>query len=84
MRRPVIAAADLDFLRAGDPSSGGDPLADAGLDLPSAVARLEVAMIRQALDASRGNRTAAARQLGIHRQLLHEKIRRYGLDSNEG
>ncbi|TXM83127.1 helix-turn-helix domain-containing protein, partial [Methylobacterium sp. WL116] len=32
-----------------------------------------------ALEASGGNRTAAARRLGIQRQLLYAKIERYGL-----
>ena len=48
-------------------------------DLPSAVARLEAAMIRKALDACGGNRTEAARRLNINRQLLYTKMQRYGL-----
>ncbi len=38
-------------------------------------------MIRRALRVSGGNRAEAARQLGIHRQLLHAKIARYGLEA---
>jgi DNA-binding NtrC family response regulator len=49
-------------------------------DLPSATARLEAMLIRRALARSGGNRAEAARALGIHRQLLYAKIRRYGLD----
>ena len=37
-------------------------------------------MIRRALEDSGGNRSEAARRLGIHRQLLHEKLRRYEID----
>ena len=37
-------------------------------------------MIRRALAACGGNRAEAARRLGIHRQLLYEKMRRYGLE----
>jgi len=48
--------------------------------LPGAVAQLEQAMIRSALAAAAGNRSEAARRLGIHRQLLHEKLRRYGIE----
>ena len=33
-----------------------------------------------ALASCGGNRTEAARRLNIHRQLLYEKMRRYGLD----
>jgi two-component system NtrC family response regulator len=77
-RRPVIAATDLDFLdvaaKPADP--GTDWLAG---ELPDAVARLEAAMIRRALADCAGNRAEAARRLGIHRQLLYEKLRRYGI-----
>src|SRR5207253_8562734 len=48
--------------------------------LSEAVARLEEAMIRKALREAAGNRAAAARQLGIHRQLLYSKIKQYGID----
>ena len=88
-RSPVIEAADLSFLSAAPPvlapwpvaevPAADAPAADA-LTLPAAVAGLEADMIRQALAASGGNRTEAARRLGIHRQLLWEKMKRYGLD----
>jgi two-component system NtrC family response regulator len=48
-------------------------------DLPTAVATLEEAMIRKALEACGGNRTEAARRLNINRQLLYTKMQRYGL-----
>jgi two-component system NtrC family response regulator len=77
-RGPVVTAADLAFL--GDrPGVTGQPGAPDS-DLPAAVARLEAAMIRRALAACGGNRSEAAQRLGIHRQLLYAKIRRYGLD----
>jgi DNA-binding NtrC family response regulator len=75
-RRAVIGAEDLDFLQA---PSGEQPDWLDG-DLPTAIARLEAAMIRRALAASQGNRAEAARRLGIHRQLLYEKLRRYGIE----
>jgi DNA-binding NtrC family response regulator len=53
-------------------------------DLPTAVARLEEAMIRKALDACGGNRTEAARRLNINRQLLYTKMQRYGLSEASG
>ena len=53
------------------------------LDLPAAVARLETAMIVRAMAETGGNRAEAARRLGIHRQLLYEKLRRYGLEASE-
>ena len=75
-RRDVVEAHDLDFLRPADLPS--EPIT--GTDLPSAVARLEQAMIRHALFDAEGNRSEAARRLGIHRQLLHEKLKRYDID----
>lgn len=74
-RRPVIGPEDLDFLQA--PAATTQDWLDG--DLPSAIARLEAAMIRRALAASQGSRTEAARRLGIHRQLLYEKLRKYGI-----
>jgi DNA-binding NtrC family response regulator len=73
-RRLVISAEDLDFLAASPPTAAPPT------DLPGAVAQLEQAMIRSALAEASGNRSEAARRLGIHRQLLHEKLRRYGID----
>ncbi len=52
-------------------------------DLPSALSRLEELLIRRALARSHGNRAEAARTLGIHRQLLYAKMRRYGWNPSE-
>lgn len=78
-RSPVLGAEDFAFLAGSKPAA----VPDVGWldgDLPTAVARLEAAMIRQALAASGGNRAEAARRLGIHRQLLHEKLKRHGIE----
>jgi two-component system NtrC family response regulator len=77
VRRPVVTAADLAFL--SDRAVSLDPHWLAGT-LPEAVARLETEMISRALDAAGGNRAQAADRLGIRRQLLYDKIARYGLD----
>jgi DNA-binding NtrC family response regulator len=37
-------------------------------------------MIERALRETGGNRAEAARQLGIHRQLLYAKLRQHGLE----
>ncbi len=74
-RRPVVAADELDFLRPTKAVPSDIPSSD----LPGAVERLERAMITRALAETGGNRSEAARRLGIHRQLLHEKLRRYGM-----
>jgi two-component system NtrC family response regulator len=49
-------------------------------DLPKALAQLEEVMIRAAIAETGGNRTEAARRLGIRRQLLYAKLRQYGIE----
>ncbi len=83
VRRPVITAADLDFLGAAE-AAGATPADWLAGSLPDAVARLELEMIRRALAATGGNRAAAAERLGIRRQLLYQKLARYGLLSPNG
>jgi DNA-binding NtrC family response regulator len=75
--QPVLQAADLDFLSSDPPQASSNP---PDLPLPEAVRQLEEAMIRRALASSGGNRAEAARKLGIHRQLLHTKMRNYGIE----
>ena len=77
-RGTVVEASDLCFLQ---PAFTPHPAIGAGQDLtlPEAVAALEQAMIRRALAEAGGSRTEAARKLGVHRQLLYDKMRRYGL-----
>jgi two-component system NtrC family response regulator len=76
VRGDTIAASDLDIARSSDVPSRDDLLQG---DLPSAVAKLEAAMIRKALAACGGNRAEAARRLNINRQLLYAKMQRYGI-----
>ncbi|HEY1453525.1 MAG TPA: sigma-54 dependent transcriptional regulator, partial [Roseiarcus sp.] len=79
VRSDVVRAGDLDFVGRSPPAdSFGVDWPDE--DIPSAIARLEKALIRRSLERSVGNRTEAARALGIHRQLLYAKMKRYGLD----
>lgn len=75
--QPVLQAADLGFLAAGPLQTATD---SPDIPLPEAVRQLEEAMIRRALATSGGNRAEAARKLGIHRQLLHTKMRNYGIE----
>ena len=53
--------------------------ADDGVTLKEAVAALEKRMIVRALERAHGNRTEAARQLGIGRPQLYAKLEEYGL-----
>ncbi len=76
VRQPVVMATHLDFLGQRGTSSDTDWLSGT---LPEAVARLEREMIARALAAAAGNRARTADRLGIRRQLLYDKIARYGL-----
>jgi DNA-binding NtrC family response regulator len=81
VRGETIDVTDLDIAQLGRQIPSRDELLES--DLPSAVAKLEAAMIRKALEACGGNRTEAARRLNIHRQLLYTKMQRYGLADPE-
>jgi two-component system NtrC family response regulator len=76
--RPVIGAEDLAFLvpPGHTPADAVDLLAG---KLPDVIERVERELIRRALEAADGNRAQAAEQLGIRRQLLYQKLERYGM-----
>ncbi len=76
VRGDIIDTADLSIPPIAEPSAQED-LRES--DLPAAVAKFESDMILKALASCGGNRAEAARQLGIHRQLLYAKMLRYGL-----
>jgi DNA-binding NtrC family response regulator len=60
--------------------AGGDTRADGDdLSLHAATARLERRLITRALEQAKGNRSAAARLLGIGRPLLYAKLEEHGL-----
>jgi two-component system NtrC family response regulator len=69
----VIDVADLALTQAAT--------APRGTSLPEAVAATETTLIRAALIAAQGNRTEAARALGISRQALYDRLKRYGLET---
>ncbi len=56
-------------------------LLDGNIFLAEAIEILERSMIRSALAGAAGNQCAAAKQLGIHRNTLLAKIRKYELDN---
>ena len=75
----VIDVGDLpDGLRAPSPATPL-PADDDDLSLHGAVARLEKQFILRALDRAKGNRSAAARLLGIGRPQLYAKMEEHGL-----
>jgi len=58
------------------------PVSDEDLPLKEAVAALEKRLIERALVKANGNRSEAARQLGIGRPQLYAKMQEYGLGSD--
>ena len=75
-----VDAANLRFA-AGEPEPGEEaaPPSPAAGALDDAIAQLETQMLRDALAASGGNQSEAARRLGISRVGLIKKIVRLGL-----
>ena len=55
------------------------PSADEELDMESAVAKLEVRLLRRALDAAIGNKAKAARMLKISERTMWYKLKKYDL-----
>lgn len=54
-----------------------------GIDLPKEVRRLEIRLIKRALEETNGSQVNAARLLGLKVTTLNAKIKRYGLDPND-
>jgi sigma-54 specific flagellar transcriptional regulator A len=69
-----------DEARAGAAADGGMP--SQGIDLKDHLARIEVAMIREALARSGGTIADAARLLRLQRTTLVEKLRKYQLQAH--
>jgi DNA-binding NtrC family response regulator len=73
-------------LGAARQGGGATTLAIAGTDidwdgtLERALAQVELAMLRRALDAAAGNRSEAARRLGLSRQQLYRKLAQYQME----
>ncbi len=61
------------------PSGAFDAHAATGMPFHEAVASWERHLIEQALKASNGNKSDAARRLQIHRRLLYEKLAQLGM-----
>ena len=74
-RSSNLSAADLSLPKSTDLRSTADPVATA----PQTLDELEKAAIEQALARNGSNLSHAARELGISRQTLYNKMKRYGL-----
>ncbi|BDG04510.1 sigma-54-dependent transcriptional regulator [Anaeromyxobacter oryzae] len=75
---------DLSLLPGAAPAGGAAPQpAGAPLPLRQRVEAYERGLIVEALRAARGNRSEAARRLGVSRVTLHDKLRKYGLGGGD-
>jgi DNA-binding NtrC family response regulator len=78
----VITAEQIqeELTDAKNPAPGAFNIQEAAaLPFHEAVASWERHLIEQALKATHGNKSDAARRLGIHRRLLYEKLTQFGL-----
>jgi transcriptional regulator with PAS, ATPase and Fis domain len=70
-------------LLAATPISARKMKSSGSLSIPDQVMSLEMELIEKALEESRGNRVKAAEALGITRQGLHKKMKRYEIDTKK-
>ncbi len=77
---------NVDALERKLRSSTGAPAVDAatsGGSLRQLVERFEERVVRDALSRHQSNVSATAKALGLSRQMLHEKIKKYGIATRE-
>jgi len=70
---------DLSLLPGGSAATAAE--AHGAMSLKQRVEAYERGLVVDALRAARGNRSEAARRLGVSRVTLHDKLRKYGLGS---
>ncbi len=88
LERAIAMAADSTEIQAlhlssrlRDDDDCGPEMPSINGKLPEAVAALERHMVTRALQETKGNRTRAAKQVGLTRQGLINKIKRYKIDA---
>lgn len=79
--RPITAEIVRPLLQSGDAGASLDWKEWEDLPFHEAVARWERHLIERALQKTGGNKSEAAKRLGMHRRLLYEKMQRFGQDS---
>ncbi len=79
-RHGVVQMADIQLLHLDAQETPAPDLSlPPGSSLDEQVRQLEIRLLSEALTTHQGNRSQAARQLGLSRQGLLKKIERYGL-----
>jgi Nif-specific regulatory protein len=76
-----LDAPDLAFILSPGPPSGGAMSLDA--PLAEATQQFQTEYIQQHIERARGNMTAAAERLGLHRSNLYRKMRQLGMEGGE-
>jgi DNA-binding NtrC family response regulator len=79
-RGRVITSDDLQPTSQHTSDSNGDLSSLFGLPFHDSVAEWEKRLILSALKQANGNRTEAAKRLGMHRRLLYDKLNQFGLE----
>lgn len=85
-RGPAVAEAELslEIRQAGKPTVHMSNSLPTEMSLKGAVEELEQHMLQEALVASGYNQVQAARRLGLSRQGLIKKLKRYGITTRAG
>ena len=79
MTRGAVQLADLPARLASRPATIG-ALPEGDVDLPALLDEIERELVQRALRRAGGNRSQAARSLGITREGLRYKLQKFGLD----
>ncbi len=80
-RSGVITEDEIQLQNRPDSEKRWTDLAPMQDGLKANLETLEKSLVERALRQANGNKTRAAELLGVHRRLLYEKLREYGLDS---
>ncbi|KAF1722426.1 sigma-54 dependent transcriptional regulator [Pseudoxanthomonas wuyuanensis] len=81
--QPAVASASHSGVAAAETAPAHDRLPQEGIDLREHIARIEMGLIRDALDRAGGVVAHAAQLLGLRRTTLVEKLRKYGVERDE-
>ena len=84
-RGGIVDRGDIQLLEESNPSSpprDWTEMVSLGVGWKENIEKLERSLVERALAASGGNKSRAAESLGIHRRLLYEKLRQYGMNGH--